>query len=108
MTEIKDTKIENWFEIKNVETIDSPALVVYTERINENIRLLKSLVANPSNLRVHVKTHKMAEVCALLLQNGIYKFKCATVAEAEMLALAGAPDVLLAYQPTGPKIGRLI
>ncbi|MBD4740273.1 D-TA family PLP-dependent enzyme, partial [Xanthomonas citri pv. citri] len=39
---------------------------------------------------------------------GITKFKCATIAEAEMLGSLHAPDVLLAYQPTGPKITRLI
>ncbi len=38
----------------------------------------------------------------------INKFKCATIAEAEMLGLCNAPDVLLAYQPIGPKIDRFI
>src|SRR5690606_36980096 len=28
--------------------------------------------------------------------------------EAEMVAAAGAPDVLLAYQPVGPKLARLL
>lgn len=59
-------------------------------------------------LRPHVKTHKMAEVSQLLLQAGITKFKCATIAEAEMLAQVGTPDVLFAYQPNGPKINRLL
>src|SRR5207237_1158650 len=39
---------------------------------------------------------------------GITKFKCATIAEAEMAASCGAPDVLLAYQPVGPKQQRLL
>jgi D-serine deaminase-like pyridoxal phosphate-dependent protein len=39
---------------------------------------------------------------------GIYKFKCATIAEAEMLGMAGAPDVLIAYSLQGPKIGRYL
>ena len=43
-----------------------------------------------------------------MLEAGIKKFKCATIAEAEMLALAEAPDVLLAYQPVGPKADRLV
>jgi D-serine deaminase-like pyridoxal phosphate-dependent protein len=42
------------------------------------------------------------------LRMGIQKFKCATIAEAEMAARAGAPDILLAMQPVGPNIGRLI
>jgi len=43
-----------------------------------------------------------------LLEAGINKFKCATIAEAEMLGQVKAPDVLLAYQPIGPKIQRFI
>lgn len=44
----------------------------------------------------------------MLLDAGIRKFKCATIAEAEMLGHINAPDVLLAYQPVGPKISRLL
>ncbi len=99
----------NWYEINNIETIDSPALVIYRERVHENIRLLKQMVNNDvDRLRPHVKTNKIAEVCKMMLEAGIYKFKCATIAEAEMLALAGAKDVLLAYQPVGPKASRFI
>jgi D-serine deaminase-like pyridoxal phosphate-dependent protein len=43
-----------------------------------------------------------------MLQAGITKFKCATIAEAEMLATIKAPDVLLAHQPTGPKMERFL
>lgn len=96
-----------WYTITNVDTIDTPALIVFPERIKQNIKLLTSMVASVEWLRPHVKTHKMAEVTDLLLQAGITKFKCATIAEAEMLGQAGAPDVLLAYQPVGPKIYRL-
>jgi D-serine deaminase-like pyridoxal phosphate-dependent protein len=98
-----------WYEIKNIATIDSPALVIYKERIKENIRLLRSLVNNdPTRLRPHVKTNKIAEVCTMMMEAGIHKFKCATIAEAEMLAMIKAPDVLMAYQPVGPKIDRFI
>jgi D-serine deaminase-like pyridoxal phosphate-dependent protein len=59
-------------------------------------------------IRPHVKTNKMAEVSALMMEAGIKKFKAATIAEAEMLAIIKAPDVLLAYPPTVPKIKRFI
>ena len=99
----------NWYEITNINTIDSPALVIYKERVTENIRLLKTMVNNDvDRLRPHVKTNKIAEVCRLMMDAGITKFKCATIAEAEMLAIIGAPDVLLAYQPVGPKASRFI
>ncbi|MEP7145054.1 MAG: D-TA family PLP-dependent enzyme [Ferruginibacter sp.] len=99
----------NWYEIKNIGTIDSPALVIYKERVLENIRLLKGIVNNEvARLRPHVKTNKIAEVCKMMMDEGITKFKCATIAEAEMLAMIGAPDVLLSYQPVGPKATRFI
>lgn len=67
------------------------------------------MVKDNSRLRPHVKTNKMSEVCQLMMDAGITKFKCATIAEAEMLAsLLSATDVLLAYQPVGPKVSELI
>ncbi|MCC6289601.1 MAG: D-TA family PLP-dependent enzyme [Chitinophagaceae bacterium] len=97
-----------WYLVSNIDSIDTPALLVYEGRVKENIRLLQDMVTDNARLRPHVKTNKMAEVCKLLLDAGISKFKCATIAEAEMLAMLNAKDVLLAYQPVGPKISRLI
>ena len=48
----------------------------------------------------------MAEVIALQIEMGIYKFKCATITEADLLAKSGAKDVLLAVQPVGNTIFR--
>ncbi|MFZ5971815.1 MAG: D-TA family PLP-dependent enzyme [Bacteroidota bacterium] len=100
--------MNDWFLLSNADAIDSPALLFYPERIQENIRILKKFVPDVTRLRPHVKTNKCAEVCQLMLDAGITQFKCATIAEAEMLARLTAPDVLLAYQPLGPKVGRLI
>src|SRR5205809_6117251 len=99
--------MSNWYEINNVDQVDSPALVIYADRVRENIKTLMSSIDNVDRLRPHIKTHKSLEVSRLMLEAGIKKFKCATIAEAEMLAVAGAPDVLLAYQPVGPKAERL-
>src|SRR5450432_2858400 len=96
-----------WFEADNINEFDSPALLVYPKRIKENIRKLVEKV-DVRFLRPHVKTNKMAEVSRLMLEAGIKKFKAATIAEAEMLAIIKAPDVLLAYPPSIPKIKRLI
>jgi D-serine deaminase-like pyridoxal phosphate-dependent protein len=60
-----------------------------------------------ARLRPHVKTHKMAEVIRAQLEAGITKFKCATLAEAEMVAQCGGADILVAYQLLGPKVARL-
>lgn len=99
---------DNWYIVNNIDSIDSPVLIVYEERVKENIRLLKNIVTDNARLRPHVKTNKMAEVCQLMMDAGLSKFKCATIAEAEMLAILNAKDVLLAYQPVGPKVSRLI
>jgi len=96
----------NWFAIQNVDAVDTPFLAVYPERVKANIRALKQIIPDLDRLRPHVKTNKCMQAMSLMIEAGIFKFKCATVAEAEMLALTGAPDVLLAYQPVGPKIER--
>lgn len=96
-----------WYKIKNPDEVPSPALLVYVERAEENIRRMLQIVRDPSRLRPHVKTHKMPALVERQLRAGITKFKCATIAEAEMTARAGAPDVLLAMQPVGPNIARL-
>ncbi|HEY4289756.1 MAG TPA: D-TA family PLP-dependent enzyme [Puia sp.] len=95
-----------WYQISNADQLDTPALVVYPDRVKENIRLAVKMVGDAAFLRPHVKTHKSPEITRLMLEAGIRSFKCATIAEAEMLAMEGAPDVLLAYQPIGPKAVR--
>lgn len=97
-----------WYKIDNIDHIDSPALAVYPSRIANNISLVKEMAGGVEKLRPHVKTTKTAEVCQMMLQEGISKFKCATIAEAEMLGTIQAPDVLLAYQPVGPKARRFV
>ncbi|MDP4283422.1 MAG: D-TA family PLP-dependent enzyme [Bacteroidota bacterium] len=105
---MKVETLNEWYHINNIQEIDSPALVVYPDRVTENIRVLLSMIDDPKRLRPHVKTHKTIEATELMMRAGIHKFKCATIAEAEMLAMAKAPDVLLAYQPEEPKLKRLI
>ncbi len=98
----------DWYTVKDAENIDSPALLVYKDRALDNIRQVLTMVKDPRQLRPHVKTHKMAEVCRMMLNAGIGKFKAATIAEAEVLGIAGAEDVMLAYQPGRPKFLRFL
>lgn len=98
----------DWYVINRVNELDSPALVFYPDRIAANIERLRNSIDLVSRLRPHVKTHKSADVTSLMINAGITKFKCATIAEAEMLAACAAPDVLLAYQLAGPKIDRYL
>ena len=97
-----------WYTISNINEIDTPALIVYPDRMRENIQQLKEMIHDTDRLRPHVKTHKTKEVTSLMMAAGINKFKCATIAEAEMLGMCQAADVLLAYQPFGPKLRRFV
>ena len=98
----------SWYRIDDIHKLDSPALVVFPERVKANIKTAMGMVENVSQLRPHVKTNKSAQATQLMLDAGITKFKCATIAEAEMLGMIKAPDVVLAYQPLGPKLFRFI
>jgi D-serine deaminase-like pyridoxal phosphate-dependent protein len=97
-----------WFIVSNVEDVPSPALLVYPDRAEENIRRLIAIAGDVGRLRPHMKTHKLPEIARLHVAHGITRVKCATIAEAEMLASAGLADILLAYQPVGPAVGRLL
>lgn len=97
---------DRWYEVDNASGIFSPSLLVYPDRVEENIRRMIKIARGAKHLRPHVKTHKMAEVVMLQMKHGITKFKCATISEAEMVAKCGAPDILLAMQPVGPNLDR--
>ncbi|MFP6892591.1 MAG: hypothetical protein VCA18_02500, partial [Opitutales bacterium] len=96
-------------DVSNLEAIPSPSLLVFPERVEANVdRMLDMVAGDASRLRPHVKTHKMAEVVWLQVAKGITRFKCSTIAEAEMTAESGGSDVLLAHQPVGPNLARFL
>lgn len=97
-----------WYEIENADEIPSPNLLVYPDRIESNLATMIAWTGDPARLRPHVKTHKMPNVVAMKLAAGITKFKASTIAEVEMTADAGGRDILMAYQPVGPGVGRLV
>ncbi len=94
--------------LSQIKGVPSPSLVVFPERIRANIQLMIKIAGDVDRLRPHVKTHKMAEVVALQQEQGIQKFKCATLAEMRMLLGSQVKDILLAMQPVGPVIGSLV
>jgi D-serine deaminase-like pyridoxal phosphate-dependent protein len=85
----------------------SPALLFYPELIRENVARMVEIAGRVERLRPHAKTHKCPDVARLELAAGITKQKCATLAEAEMLAQAGVRDILVAYPIVGPNCARL-
>jgi len=97
-----------WYEPDRVNDIPSPALLVFPSRIEENIRRMVSMAGSAERLRPHVKTHKMSAVVRLKQKYNISKFKCSTLSEVEMVARCGGKDIMLAMQPCGPNIGKVL
>jgi D-serine deaminase-like pyridoxal phosphate-dependent protein len=95
------------YAIQDTTAIFSPALLFYKDLIRQNIAHAIAFAGGPERLRPHVKTHKTREIVQLEMAAGITKHKCATLAEAEMLASCGVRDVLLAYNLVGPNCHRM-
>ena len=99
---------EDWYKLNDSDEIDSPALLIYNDHVAQNIETMISIAGNAKRLVPHIKTHKMAEIVKMQLKAGISRFKCATIAEAEMLSETGAKNILLAYQLNFTKANRFI
>lgn len=95
-------------QVENESEVPSPALLIYPDRVEENLRRMLAIAGGPDRLRPHIKTHKIPQIIALQVGLGIVKCKCATIAEAEMAAVSGAKDVLVAGQLVGPGVARFL
>jgi D-serine deaminase-like pyridoxal phosphate-dependent protein len=96
------------YRVADLSRLFTPSLLLFRELLAQNLDLMIAVAGSAERLRPHCKTHKMADVTRLELAKGIRKHKCATFAEAEMLAAAGAKDVFLAYNLVGPNIERAV
>ena len=96
------------YALHDAAAVFSPALLFYKDLIRRNIARIVEMAGDPGRLRPHVKTHKTREIVRMELEAGVQKHKCATIAEAEMIASSGAPDVLISYPLVGPNLGRLV
>lgn len=96
------------YSLENVDAVISPALIYYRKLIIKNTLTAIEMAGGANRLWPHVKTHKSAAVVRLMLSLGITRFKCATIAEAEMLAECQVPHILLAYPLVGPNIIRYL
>ena len=89
------------------DRIATPALLIWSDRVDANIGQMVRIAGRAERLRSHCKTHKMHEVTRRLITAGITHHKAATTAEAMMLARAGADDVLLAAHVVGPGVHQV-
>ena len=89
--------------------LSTPALVLDLDRLERNIAYLARYLGDAGHgLRPVAKIHKSVEVARRQIEAGALGVCCATLAEAEVMADAGIPGVLLFSQVvTEPKIARL-
>jgi D-serine deaminase-like pyridoxal phosphate-dependent protein len=98
----------DWYAVENMADVPTPALLLYPQRIQDNLRQMVRQAGQAKRLRPHVKTHKLPQIVQLKLACGIEKFKTATLVETQMVAAAGGRDILLAYPCVGPNIAQLL
>ena len=84
------------------ERVLSPALVIYLDRVRDNLRRVVALAGGaPDRLRPHVKTAKIPEVFAEMIRAGFRCFKCATTREAHhalwRITIATAAGLAVAF-----------
>jgi len=100
--------MDSRYRIADTSQIITPALIVFRELLDDNLRRMVEIAKRPERLRPHCKTHKTREITRMELDRGIVKHKCATFAEAEMLADVGVRDIFLAYNLVGPNVRRAV
>lgn len=91
--------------------IDTPALLIDLPTMENNLKKMVDFFSSRDvNLRPHVKTYKATpDLAQIQLNAGAIGITCAKLSEAEVLAQAGIPDILIANQIVGPKkIQRLV
>lgn len=93
-----------------ITDIETPALILDESALLRNMAAMKVLTDDIGiSLRPHYKSHRSAYLAQLQMSCGAKGITCAKVGEAEDLAEAGIPDILIANQITAPsKIARAI
>ncbi len=93
----------------NINDLDTPSLIADLDVLEHNINGMASLCRNLDvPLRVHTKTHKVAEIAKLQLNAGSQGITCQKLGEAEVMVEAGIDDILIPYNIVGkPKLRRL-
>src|SRR5512135_1617219 len=88
---------------KPVSLIPTPALIVETEILEHNLRLMSDFFASRhAKLRPHFKSHKCVTIAKRQLEAGnAVGITCAKVSEAEVLAAGGIRDILIANEVVG-------
>ena len=99
---------KNVYALQNTGDLISPSLVYYKDIILSNTKRVIEMAGGAERLWPHVKSHKTADMIRMQIELGITRFKCATVAEAEMVTEAGGSFIILAYPLIGPNVSRYL
>ena len=93
-----------------IEELDTPVLLVDAAAFERNIARMSARVAETGiAYRPHAKAHKSPNVAQLQIDAGAVGVCCAKLGEAEVLAEAGVPDILITTGVIGrSKVMRLI
>ncbi|HEY0184836.1 MAG TPA: DSD1 family PLP-dependent enzyme [Rhodopila sp.] len=91
------------------DEIDTPALVIDLDAFEANLDAMAALLAPTGvKLRAHAKTHKSPVIARLQMARGAVGNCVQKVAEAEVLAWGGIPDILVSNEVVGAaKLSRL-
>ena len=94
----------------NKNEIDTPAVCIDLDRMESNIsRMVGICQENGISWRPHSKCHKSPQIGRKLVDAGALGITCAKLGEAEVLAAAGIPELLIANLVVGPrKMERLV
>jgi D-serine deaminase-like pyridoxal phosphate-dependent protein len=91
------------------DEIDTPALIVDLDAFEHNLdRMAELLAPTKVKLRAHAKTHKSPVIALQQMLRGAVGQCVQKVAEAEVLAWGGVPDILVSNEVVGAqKLARL-
>lgn len=82
----------------NISEIETPAVLIDADTLDCNLRRMAGYCATHNlALRPHTKTHKIPEIARLQMQHGAPGITVAKIAEAEVMANAGVPDIVVVY-----------
>ena len=91
------------------DEVDTPALLIDLDALEHNLDRMAALLApTGARLRAHAKTHKSPVIAHLQMARGAVGQCVQKVAEAEVLAWGGVPDILVSNEVVGDrKLARL-
>jgi D-serine deaminase-like pyridoxal phosphate-dependent protein len=96
--------------VLDADAIETPALLVDLDILESNIAVIaEGCRRRGVGWRPHGKGLKSPDIARLQMAAGAIGITCATLGEAEAMAAAGIPSILIANQVVGPgKITRLV